>query len=141
MGGLATQYSAIQWRGIYAAFAGIGGLGAILVIATCPPSPKRHIPGGVDYIGAALITASLTLIIFCLAQGPAVGWSTSYVIALLVIVSLDSRRRAAWLKLMPPFDRVSYSSVSLSRTSSGSSAEARHPCFACLTLRGVATSP
>ncbi|WWD22222.1 hypothetical protein CI109_106713 [Kwoniella shandongensis] len=84
-GGLPTQYSAIEWRGIFAVFAGISGVATIVAGLTMPPSVIRKVKGGVDYIGAALVTTALTFIIFCLAQGPAVGWKTGYIIALLIL--------------------------------------------------------
>ncbi|ORY26751.1 major facilitator superfamily domain-containing protein [Naematelia encephala] len=84
-GGLPTQYSHIQWRGIFAVMAGVSGTATILCGFTIPPSKVNKVKGGVDYLGASLVTISLTLIIFCLAQGPAVGWNTGYVVALLTI--------------------------------------------------------
>ncbi|WRT70066.1 uncharacterized protein IL334_007060 [Kwoniella shivajii] len=84
-GGLPTQYSAIEWRGIFAVYAGISGVATIAAALTVPPSKTSQVKGGVDYIGAAMVTIALTLIIFCLAQGPAVGWSTGYIIGLLII--------------------------------------------------------
>ncbi|KAK8845280.1 hypothetical protein IAR55_005993 [Kwoniella newhampshirensis] len=84
-GGLPTQYSAIKWRGIFAVFAGLSGVATIAAALTMPPSKVTKVKGGVDYIGAAMVTTALTFIIFCLAQGPAVGWKTGYIIALLIV--------------------------------------------------------
>lgn len=63
----------------------MGALAFVTTVWTMPPNPKQKIPGGPDWLGTAIITVGLTLVLFCLSQGPAVGWNTGYVVALLVI--------------------------------------------------------
>jgi len=84
-GGLPTQYSSIKWRGIFCVLAGLGGLSAVTTFPTMPPNPKVKVVGGPDWIGTALITCALTFFLFALSQGPAVGWTTGYILALLII--------------------------------------------------------
>lgn len=71
IGGLPTGLSAIKWRGIFAVLAGIGGLVVLTTSWTAPPNPKSRVPGGPDWAGTAIITAALTLFLFCLSQGTA----------------------------------------------------------------------
>ena len=68
-GGLPTGLSAIKWRGIFAVLAGLGALAFLCTIWTAPKNPKAKVPGGPDWTGAGIITAGLTLVLFCMSQG------------------------------------------------------------------------
>lgn len=68
-GGLPTGLSAIKWRGIFAVLAGLSSLAFFCTIWTAPKNPKTKVPGGPDWTGAFIITAGLTLVLFCMSQG------------------------------------------------------------------------
>jgi MFS family permease len=88
IGGVLTQLTAAKWRSVFFLMAGLGLLcfmGGVLVIDKDTPStePDRR----VDWIGAFLVTTGLVLIVFVLSDGSIAehGWSTGYIIALLII--------------------------------------------------------
>jgi len=63
-----------------------------------PDEPSTEEDRRVDYFGAFLVTAGLTLIIFVLSDGPIAprGWSTPYIIALLILGVLLVLAFIAW---------------------------------------------
>lgn len=88
VGGVLTQVTQKTWRSTFYFTAGLSALtviGAIVSIDADKPSdePDKR----VDWLGAALVTAGLTLIVFVLSDGEIApqGWRTSYIIALLII--------------------------------------------------------
>lgn len=68
-GGLPTGLSAIKWRGIFAVLAGLSSLAFFCTVWTAPKNPKAKVVGGPDWVGTAVITAGLTLVLFCMSQG------------------------------------------------------------------------
>lgn len=113
-GGLPTGLSSIQWRGTFCVLAGLSALSFLCTVWTAPKNPKAKVPGGPDWIGTFIITAGLTLFLFCMSQGecstsllmvfpvtkpyspcllhctgPEVGWNTGYIIGLITIGCLS----------------------------------------------------
>ncbi|KAI6037704.1 major facilitator superfamily domain-containing protein [Pisolithus marmoratus] len=88
IGGVVTQLSDDHWRGTFFMAAGLsaltlcGGLLSMRPDKVDPDADRR-----VDWIGAALVTAGLVLIVFVLGQGEIAPqrWRTPYIIASLVI--------------------------------------------------------
>lgn len=68
-GGLPTGLSAIKWRGTFCVLAGLSALAFLCTVWTAPKNPKSKVPGGPDWIGTAIITTGLTLVLFCMSQG------------------------------------------------------------------------
>lgn len=64
-----TQYAPIGWRAVFYVSAGIAALVIIGAVLLVPADKKRHATGTVDWLGAFLITAGLTLVTFTLADG------------------------------------------------------------------------
>jgi len=86
IGGVLTQLSADHWRAPFFLSAGLSGLCALGALASFGPDIlPTEIDRRVDWIGAFLVTAGLSLIVFVLGQAPAVGWKTPYIIACLVV--------------------------------------------------------
>ncbi|KAL0955479.1 hypothetical protein HGRIS_001719 [Hohenbuehelia grisea] len=88
MGGLLTEVSAATWRANFYLFSGItcicliGGAYSIDSDRVSAEKDKR-----IDWIGSLLITSSLILIIFVLAQGELAPqqWATPYIFVLLIL--------------------------------------------------------
>ncbi|KLO14349.1 MFS general substrate transporter [Schizopora paradoxa] len=120
LGGVLTQWAPDTWRAPYFLTAGlavpvfIGGLFTIDwdVASTETADQKR-----VDWLGAILVTSSLVLIQFVLAQGELApkGWKTPYIIALLIAGVLLLFAFLAWqyylehvaVKSRPPLMKLS----------------------------------
>ncbi|KAG8904217.1 hypothetical protein FRB99_002081 [Tulasnella sp. 403] len=99
VGGTLTQLAPASWRSIFFVLAGISTLAAVAVFLTVPRDVRD--PGAdkrVDWVGAGLITSSLVLLLFCLAQGEVApnGWKTAYIIALLVVSGVGLAAFIAW---------------------------------------------
>ncbi|KAF5359653.1 hypothetical protein D9756_002891 [Leucocoprinus leucothites] len=88
MGGVLTEKTAPTWRSALFLFAGINLIcfigGAVCIDKDIPNQEEDK---KVDWIGAFLITAALVLILFVLGEGETAphGWSTGYIIALLIV--------------------------------------------------------
>ncbi|EJU05211.1 hypothetical protein DACRYDRAFT_86362 [Dacryopinax primogenitus] len=98
IGGLTTQYAPIGWRAIFFVSAGIGGVVFVLVWLAFPNHRGHYEDKRVDWLGAALITSSLILLMFCLGQGEIApqGWRTPYIIALLILAALLFAAFVGW---------------------------------------------
>ncbi|KAI5889843.1 MFS general substrate transporter [Schizophyllum commune H4-8] len=89
VGGAVTQYTNPTWRSAFYFTAALSGgtfAGGLYAIPRDPPSTEKD--RRVDWLGAFLVTAGLTFIIFILAQGEIAEpnqWATGYIIALLVV--------------------------------------------------------
>ncbi|TRM64811.1 major facilitator superfamily domain-containing protein [Schizophyllum amplum] len=89
IGGALTQYTKATWRSSFYLSAGLSAasaIGGMYAIARDPPSQETD--RRVDWLGSALVTTGLTLIIFVLAQGEIAQpkqWATGYIIALLIL--------------------------------------------------------
>lgn len=88
IGGVLTQLTDPTWRSVFFLMAGIGALcflGGLFVIDKDAPSTERD--RRVDWLGAFLVTTGLVLIVFVLSDGSIApnGWSTGYIIALLIV--------------------------------------------------------
>ncbi|KXN82109.1 hypothetical protein AN958_03163 [Leucoagaricus sp. SymC.cos] len=86
MGGVLTEKTAPTWRSVLYLFAGINVIcliGGIFCIDKDVPNTVDD--KKVDWLGAFLITAGLVFILFVLGEGETRGWSTGYIIALLVL--------------------------------------------------------
>ncbi|OJT07812.1 Drug resistance protein [Trametes pubescens] len=88
IGGVLVQLTAKTWRSTFWFLTGLSAvccLGGLLSIDNDVPHdlPDRR----VDWLGAFLVTAGLTLIIFVLSDGSIApnGWKTGYIIALLIV--------------------------------------------------------
>lgn len=58
-------------------FAGLASLAGVAVLLAVPRDPPQSdADRRVDWIGAAIITSSLVVLQFVLAQGQVVGWAT-----------------------------------------------------------------
>ena len=87
--GLIAEYASWKWVfGVIAILAAIITVAAIFVI----PPPKHtlqqdgvSVRGSVDWIGAALITVGLLVLLFALTEGNVVGWKTPWVPVLIVV--------------------------------------------------------
>ncbi|KAI0794177.1 efflux transporter [Fomes fomentarius] len=88
IGGVLTQFTEQTWRSTFWFLAGgsaLCGLGAWFSID--PDIPYALADRRVDWVGALLVTAGLTCIVFILSDGSIApdGWKTSYIIALLIV--------------------------------------------------------
>lgn len=89
VGGLMTAYTGPKWRAALWLFAGlaaaVGTLGFLAVL------PDRHLDTDrrIDWVGAALVTSGLVLLMFAISSGEAApqGWRTGYIIAVLVVAA------------------------------------------------------
>ncbi|PPQ72095.1 hypothetical protein CVT26_006873 [Gymnopilus dilepis] len=88
VGGLLTEFSQRTWRSSFYLFGGLTFmtcLGGLISIDNDSPSEEQD--KRIDWAGAFVVTAGLTLIIFVLSQGDVARkqWSTSYIIVLLLV--------------------------------------------------------
>lgn len=86
LGGVLTQDSKQTWRSNFYLATGLNAaclIMGLLSIDADPPSTETD--KRIDWLGTFLVTAGLVLIVFVLSDGEIVGWTTSYIIALLVI--------------------------------------------------------
>ncbi|CAL1716634.1 unnamed protein product [Somion occarium] len=88
LGGLLTEFAPATWRSMFFVVAGLSVLciaGALLLVERDRPSTEQD--KRVDWLGAILVTAGLTLVVFVLSDGEVAPrqWSTPYIIALLVV--------------------------------------------------------
>ncbi|KAF8261648.1 efflux transporter [Lactarius quietus] len=98
-GGVLTQLTKPTWRSPMFLFAGVSFVWMILgfiVIEEDEPSTEED--KRVDWIGAALITVGLILIVFVLSDSPNArrGWKNPYIIALFVVGILLVLLFVAW---------------------------------------------
>ncbi|KAF5345398.1 hypothetical protein D9756_010975 [Leucocoprinus leucothites] len=88
MGGLLTEKTTPTWRSTFFLFAGVNIIcfvgGAFSIERDSPNTVEDR---RVDWVGAFMITAALVLILFVLGEGQTapIGWSTGYIIALLIV--------------------------------------------------------
>ncbi|CAL1712621.1 unnamed protein product [Somion occarium] len=88
IGGLLTEFARATWRSMYFVVAGLSVIcivGAVLLVERDHPSTEQD--KRVDWLGVVLVTVGLTLVVFVLSDGEIAPrqWSTSYIIALLVV--------------------------------------------------------
>lgn len=98
-GAVLTQLTDPSWRSVFYFSSGISFLcliGGTLTIDADQPSSEKD--KRVDYFGAFLVTAGLTLIIFVLsdASNAPKEWATPYIIALLIVGVLLVAAFLAW---------------------------------------------
>ncbi|KNG49764.1 drug resistance protein [Stemphylium lycopersici] len=85
-GGVVGEYLHWQWvYWIFAIIAGITTVASYFVIPIPPPNAKSDTKNTVDWIGGALITIGLVMLIFALSEGNVVGWSTPWVPVLIAL--------------------------------------------------------
>ncbi|KAH9937920.1 efflux transporter [Epithele typhae] len=88
IGGVLTQLTAQSWRSTFWFLTGLSFLCCVGAWFSIEPDEPYHSEDRrLDWIGAFLITAGLTFIIFVLSDGSIApgGWSTPYIIAILVL--------------------------------------------------------
>ncbi|THH00066.1 hypothetical protein EW026_g2388 [Hermanssonia centrifuga] len=87
-GGALTQLTSPKWRSSFWLLLGLSAacfLGGFFTIDDDLPSTEED--KRIDWLGAFLVTAGLTLIVFVLSDGSIApnGWKTGYIIALLIV--------------------------------------------------------
>ncbi|KDQ58837.1 hypothetical protein JAAARDRAFT_127904 [Jaapia argillacea MUCL 33604] len=88
IGGVLTQLTRPSWRSTFYFSAGLTALCLIGgIISMDADIPSTETDARVDWIGAALVTVGLTLIVFVLSDGEIApnGWKTPYIIVLLIL--------------------------------------------------------
>ncbi|KAG8923575.1 hypothetical protein FRC00_006067 [Tulasnella sp. 408] len=99
VGGAVTELSSIRWRAMFFILCGMAALSAISVFLVVPKDVRdENRDKRVDWVGAGLVTASLVLLLFALAQGEVApsGWKTAYIVALLVVSIVGLSGFIAW---------------------------------------------
>ncbi|TFK47881.1 MFS general substrate transporter [Heliocybe sulcata] len=99
VGGTLVQLTDQAWRSTFyfsSCLSFVAAVGAILSFDADAPSHEED--KRVDWLGAALITTGLTLIVFVLSDGEIApnGWSTSYIIALLIVGVILTAAYIVW---------------------------------------------
>jgi predicted MFS family arabinose efflux permease len=86
-GGVVSQYLSWQWvYWIFGIMAAVSTVASYYIIPSPPPQPKRkNKHGTIDWIGGALITIGLVILIFALSQGNVVGWRTPWIPTLIAL--------------------------------------------------------
>ncbi|KAI0750334.1 major facilitator superfamily domain-containing protein [Daedaleopsis nitida] len=88
LGGVLTQLTAKTWRSTFWLLTGLSALCCIgAFISIDKDVPYALGDRRIDWIGALLVTAGLTFIVFVLSDGSTApnGWKTGYIIALLIV--------------------------------------------------------
>ncbi|KAK4049932.1 hypothetical protein OIV83_003756 [Microbotryomycetes sp. JL201] len=85
LGGFLTQYA--TWRAFFWVSSGIGALVGTLAYFCVPRNGPRDPTLTIDWIGALLVTAGLTLLTFALADGPGQkqGFKTPYIPPFIIV--------------------------------------------------------
>ncbi|KAG9046860.1 hypothetical protein FS837_003526 [Tulasnella sp. UAMH 9824] len=99
VGAAVTELSSIRWRAMFFILCGMAALSAISVFLVVPKDLRdENRDKRVDWVGAGLVTASLVLLLFALAEGEVAssGWKTVYIIALLVVSIIGISGFIAW---------------------------------------------
>ncbi|KAJ5287054.1 hypothetical protein N7478_002740 [Penicillium angulare] len=119
--GAVAQYAAWQWIfGIQAILTGLITVASIYVIPKNETASANANTGDlfrdVDWIGGLLVTVSLFMLLFALAEGNMVGWKTPYVPSLIAISIIMLAGFVAWqLRLEKKGDRPPLLKISLFR--------------------------
>jgi EmrB/QacA subfamily drug resistance transporter len=92
LGGVLVQW--ISWRAVFLVNVPIGLAVAFLAPRVLAPDSAAAVPAAadgrpprprLDVRGAALITGAVTLAVFCISQGGALGWTSPLIIAALAV--------------------------------------------------------
>ncbi|MEU6862731.1 MFS transporter [Streptomyces sp. NPDC046876] len=105
LGGLLTQ--AFGWEAVFLVNVALAGPALLLSFVLIPPDGEREKGRTFDLPGALSVTAGVTLIVFTLVQGPALGWSSpgiviSAVTGLLLLAAFAVNERRSSDPLVPP---------------------------------------
>jgi MFS family permease len=98
LGGLVGQYVTWHWVfWILALLASLVSIAAVFII----PRPPQHLQltrtrPSVDWIGGALVTSGLLVLLFALTEGNVVNWSTPWVPSLIVVSLLLIAAFVVW---------------------------------------------
>lgn len=122
LSGLIAQYASWKWVfGACAILAAAVSVAGILFVPRPPPSTilaneasgAGKLPS-VDWIGGMLVTVGVIILLFSLAQGNTVGWSTPWIPALIVVSIIIIAAFVVWQLYLerrpngrPPLIRVS----------------------------------
>lgn len=87
LGGLVGEW--VTWKWVFWILAIMATMVTISGIFIIPPPPKQSqhlsVKSTVDWIGGAIITIGLLILLFALTEGNVVGWSTPWIPVLMVI--------------------------------------------------------
>ncbi|KAH9926528.1 efflux transporter [Amylocystis lapponica] len=99
IGGVLTQLTEKTWRSTFWFIAGLSFISLVGGIVTFDKDlPSTEKDRRVDWLGAFLVTAGLVFIVFVLSDGSIApnGWSTGYIIALLIVGVILLLLYVAW---------------------------------------------
>ncbi|KAL2120948.1 hypothetical protein VTJ04DRAFT_4975 [Mycothermus thermophilus] len=100
LAGIIAEYVSWKWVFVAIAIAGFAVTGAAIFVIPPPPTPPARNPDGsrasIDWLGAVLVTVGLLALLFALTEGNFVGWSTPWVIVLIVVSILLIVLFAVW---------------------------------------------
>ena len=105
LGGLLTQI--FGWEAVFFVNVALAGPALLLAFVLIPPDGAREKGRRFDLPGALSVTGGVTLVVFALVQGPALGWFSpgivvSAVAGLLLIGAFAVIERRSSDPLMPP---------------------------------------
>ncbi|MFJ3926396.1 MFS transporter [Streptomyces sp. NPDC090022] len=105
LGGLLTQ--AFGWEAVFLVNVALAGPALLLTFVVIPPDGPRERGRTFDLPGALSVTAGVTLIVFALVQGPALGWTspgflTAVLAGLLLLAAFAVIERRSPDPLVPP---------------------------------------
>lgn len=105
LGGLLTQI--FGWEAVFFVNVALAGPALLLAFVLIPPDGAREKGRRFDLPGALSVTGGVTLVVFALVQGPALGWLSpgilvSVVAGLLLIGAFAVIERRSADPLMPP---------------------------------------
>lgn len=87
LSGVVAEFASWRWvfwiLAIIAAITTVAGY-FFIPLPVREPSPSE-LKNAVDWIGGILLTASLFILLFALTEGNVVGWSTPYIISIIVV--------------------------------------------------------
>ncbi|MCX4629225.1 MULTISPECIES: MFS transporter [unclassified Streptomyces] len=105
LGGFLTQ--AFGWEAVFLVNVALAGPALLLTFVVIPPDGPRERGRTFDLPGALSVTVGVTLIVFALVQGPALGWLSagflgSAAVGLLLIAAFAVIERRSHDPLVPP---------------------------------------
>ncbi|TDU88001.1 MFS transporter [Kribbella voronezhensis] len=105
LGGILTRV--LGWEAVFFVNVPLAGAALLLAVPLLQPDPSRDSGRVFDLPGALTATGAVTLLVFTLVQGPALGWTSPWIIGtaitgLLLLVAFAVTERRSPDPLVPP---------------------------------------
>src|SRR3954471_1297565 len=105
LGGVLTR--TLGWEAVFFVNVPLAGTALVLAVALLDPGPPRDTKRSFALPGALAATGAVTLLVFALVQGPALGWDSPWIVSaaaagLLLLAAFVAVERRSPDPLVPP---------------------------------------